>query len=164
MLLKEEADSFLRAYDTYCRRTEDDWAPGVQCKLYKMSELLSYSQKDAMSLFCFDGRGLTEEMLAEGVRKIAGVADSDAELDLGQLVCDTTRKLKLSPDVQVCDQAFAVQLKVQEFLHDRKLSVVFVPNGRWAKGPGTIVARAILAGLTPPDFRDDVRCRVSSRT
>ena len=58
-MLKEEADNFLRAYDTYCRRTEDDWAPGVQCKLYKMSELLLYSQKDAISLFFFGGRRLT---------------------------------------------------------------------------------------------------------
>ena len=160
MLLKEEAYTFLRAYDTYCRRTEIDWAAGVQCKLYKMSELLSYSQKDAISLFYFGGRGLTEEMLAEGVRKNAGVADSDAELDLERLEHDITRKLKLSSDVRVCDQAFAVQLKVQEFLHDRKLSAVFVPSGRWAKGPGAIVTRVILAGLTSPGFRDDVRRRV----
>ena len=83
MLLKKEAHNFLRAYDTYCHRTKDDRATGVQCKLYKMSELLSYSQKDAISLFYSGGRGLTDEMLAEGVRKIAGVADSDAELDLG---------------------------------------------------------------------------------
>ena len=33
-------------------------------------------------------------------------------------------------------------------------------NGRWTKGPGAIVARAIIAGLTPPGFRDDVRRRV----
>ena len=33
-----------------------------------------------------------------------------------------------------------------------------MPNGQWAKGPGAIVARAILAGPTPPGFRDDV-CR-----
>ena len=135
-------------------------AAAVQCKLYKMSELLSCSQKDAISLLYFGGRGLTEEMLAERVRKIAGVADSDAGLDLGQLERDITRKLKISPDVGVCKQAFAVQLKVQEFLQDRKLSVVFVPNGRWAKGPGAIVARAILAGLTPPGFRDDMCRRV----
>ena len=125
-----------------------------------MSELLLYSQKDATSLFYFGGRGLTEEMLAEGVRKIAGVADPDAEHDLGQLEHETTRKFKLSPDLRVCEQAFVVQLKLQEFLHDCKLSAVFVPNGRWAKGPGAIVARAILADLTPPGFRDDVRRRV----
>ena len=67
MLLKEEVHHFLRAYDTYCRRTKNDRAAGVQCKLYKMSELLSYSHKDAISLFYFGGRGLTEEMLAERV-------------------------------------------------------------------------------------------------
>ena len=99
-------------------------------------------------------------MLAEGVRKIAGVADSDAELDLGQLEHEITRKFKLSPDSRVCEQAFGVQLKVQKFFHDRKLSAVFVLNGRWAKGPGDIVARAILAGLTPPGFRVDVRRRM----
>ena len=63
------------------------------------------------------------------MRKIAGVADLDAELDLGQLERDITRKLKLSPDVRVCDQAFAVQLKVQEFLHDRKISAVLCRTG-----------------------------------
>ena len=105
-LLKEEARNFLRAYDAYCRRTEDDRTAGVQCKLYKVSKLLSYSQKDAISLFYFGGRGLTEEMLAERVRKIAVLDDSDAELDLGQLERDITRKLKLSPGVRVCDQAF----------------------------------------------------------
>ena len=83
MLLKSEAHNVLRAYDTYCRRSEDRRAAGVQCKLYRMSELLSYSQKDAISLFYFGGRGLTEEMLAGGVKKIAGVADLDDELDLG---------------------------------------------------------------------------------
>ena len=121
---------------------------------------MSYSQKDVISLLYFSGRGLTEEMLAEGVRIIAGVADSDAELDLGQLEYEITRKCKRSLDLRVCEQAFAVQLKVQEFLHNRKLSAVFVPNGRWAKGPGTIVARVILAGLTPPGFRDNVRRRM----
>ena len=94
MLLKEEEDNFLRAYDTYCRCTEDDRAAGVQCKLYKRSELLSYCQKDAISLsFYFRGSGLSEEMLAEGVRKVAGVADSVADLDLVQLKRDNTRKL-----------------------------------------------------------------------
>ena len=121
MLLKEEAHNFLRAYDTYCCRTEDGRAAGVQCKLYKMSVLLSYSQKNAISLFYFDSRGLIEEMLAECVREIAGVAESNAEVDLGQLEHEITRKFKLSLDLRVCKQAFAVQLKVQEFLHDRKI-------------------------------------------
>ena len=49
-------------------------------------------------------RRLSEEMLAEGVRKIAGVADPDFELDFGQLEHDITRKLIFSPDVNVCDQ------------------------------------------------------------
>ena len=35
-----------------------------------------------------------------------------------------------------------------------------MPNGRWAKESGAIVARAVLAGLTPLNFRDHVRCRV----
>ena len=54
---------------------------------------------------------------------------------------------------------FVVKLKVPEFLYRRKLSALFEPNGRWAKGHDAIVASAILAGLTPPDFRDDVRRR-----
>ena len=99
-------------------------------------------------------------MLAGGVRKIAGVADSDAELGLGQLEHGTTRQFKLSPDFRVCEQAFAVQLNFQEFLYDRELSAVIVPNGRWAKGPGAIATRAIIRSLTPPGFRDDVRRRV----
>ena len=33
---------------------------------------MSYSQMDAVSLFYFDVRGRTEEMIDEGVRKIAG--------------------------------------------------------------------------------------------
>ena len=37
-----------------------------------MNKLLSY----------IGGRGLTEEMLAEDAKKITGVPDSDAELDL----------------------------------------------------------------------------------
>ena len=60
----------------------------------------------------------------------------------------------------MCEQAFAAQLKVQEFLPVRKLFAVFVLSGRWAKGPDAIVARAILVDLTPPGFCDDVRCRV----
>ena len=72
-------------------------------------------------------------MLAEGVRKIDGVADSDAALDLEQLERDITRKLRLSPHLRVYEQPFAVQQKIQEILRDRKMSAVFVPNGRWAK-------------------------------
>ena len=37
---------------------------------------------------------------------------------------------------------------------------MFVPDGRWAKGPGAIVTTASIAGLTPPGFCDDVRRRV----
>ena len=51
-------------------------------------------------------------------------------------------------------------VKVQEILHDRKISAVFVFTERWAEGPGAIVACAILSGLTPPGFRVDVRRRV----
>ena len=40
--------------------------------------------------------------MAEGVRKIARVADSDAELDLGQLEHEITRKFKLSPEILGC--------------------------------------------------------------
>ena len=107
--------------------------------------------------FFFGGRGLANGMLAEVGRKIAGVTDAGVEVDLGQPERDITRKLKLSPDARVCDQAFAVQLKVQEFLHDRKLSAVFVSNGWWEKEPGAIVAKAILAILTPPGFRNYLR-------
>ena len=46
---------------------------------------------------------MTEKMLAEGVRKIDGVADSDAALDLEQLERDITRKLRLSPHLRVCE-------------------------------------------------------------
>ena len=112
MLLEEEVHNFFRACDTHWRRTQDDRAAGVQCKLYRTSKLLSYIQKDAISLFYFDGRRLAEEMLAEGVIKIAGVVDSDADPDLGQLERDITRALNLSPDVRACDPVFAVQLKV----------------------------------------------------
>ena len=59
-------------------------------------------------------RGLVEEKLAEGARKVVGVAEAEAELDFRQLECITTRKVKLSPDVGLLDQAFGVQLNVQE--------------------------------------------------
>ena len=132
----------------------------VQAIQDERAAIVYTSHKDAISLFYSGGCGLTKEILAEGVRKISGVADLNADLDFGQLERDITRKLKLSPDVRVCDQAFAVQPKVQEFFHDRKLSAVFVPNGRWAKRLDAIAARVILAGLTPPGFRDDVGRRV----
>ena len=51
-------------------------------------------------------------MLTEGVRKIAGVDDLDADLDLEQPERDIIRKLKLSPDLRAWEQAFAVELKV----------------------------------------------------
>ena len=60
-----------------------------------MTKRLSYSQKDAISLSYSGGPRLTDEMLAEGVREIAGVADSGVELDLGQLGRGITRKLNL---------------------------------------------------------------------
>ena len=68
-----------------------------------MSGLLSCCQKDAISLFYFCDRGLSEEMLTEGERKTAEVADLDPDLDLEQLERDITRKLKLSPNLRVCD-------------------------------------------------------------
>ena len=51
-------------------------------------------------------------------------------------------------------------MKVQEFHHDCKLSAVFLPDRRWEKEPGAIVARAILPVLSPLSFSDGVRCRV----
>ena len=46
-----------------------------------------------MSLFDFGGRELTDNILAEGARKIARVADADAVLDLRLLEPYITRKL-----------------------------------------------------------------------
>ena len=51
--MKKKVHNFLRAYDTYCRRTEEDPAVDVQYKLSRMSELLSCSQKDVRSLSYF---------------------------------------------------------------------------------------------------------------
>ena len=70
MLIKEVAHNVLRAHDTYCRRTQEDRAAVIQCKLYQMRKLLSYSQRDAISRFHFGGRRLIEQMLAD-VRKNA---------------------------------------------------------------------------------------------
>ena len=53
MLLKEGARNFLR---TYCHRTEDDGAVGVQCKQYRKRELLLCSQRDAISLLLWRPR------------------------------------------------------------------------------------------------------------
>ena len=53
MLLKEGERNFLC---TYCRRTEDDQAVGVHCTQHSMRELLSCSQKNAISLLLWRPR------------------------------------------------------------------------------------------------------------
>ena len=79
-------------------------------------------------------------MLAEGVRKIAGVADLDTELDLGELECDIIYK---------------------------RFSIV--ANCPWclcrtSGGRNDPVqsrqGRTIFTGLTPPGLCDDMRYRV----
>ena len=78
-----------------------------------MRELLSYSQKNAIPFFHLGGRWMTEDMLAKGVRKIAEVTDTNAELDLEQVECNITRKRNVSSDLRVCEQAFAMQFEIQ---------------------------------------------------
>ena len=53
MLLKEGERNFLC---TYCCRTEDDRAVGVHCTQHRMREMLSYSQKNAISLLLWRPR------------------------------------------------------------------------------------------------------------
>ena len=74
MLLKGGERNFLC---TYCRRTEDDRAVGVHCTQHRSRELLLWSHKNAISLLIWRPRVDYIEKLAEGARKIAGVAEAE---------------------------------------------------------------------------------------
>lgn len=54
----------------------------------------------------------------------------------------------------------AIFARINDFFNKRKLSHLFVPEGRWKEGLGKAIAASILTVLHPPRFRSAVKRQV----
>ena len=110
-------------------------------------------------MFYRNARDLSELQLWEGLGRIAKV-QRDADIDADQLQRDLQPLLRWSTERSLSNNLTHVTGGLVGYLEESNLtSTLMMEDGSWLKGPGKIVARLWIVGLTPPRFQRAVRCR-----
>lgn len=133
---------------------------GLDLRELIMGELLSEEHRSSIAASLLARRDMTEDMVREGLERIAGLFGSVDEVNVDQRTQDVNRLQWLVPDVSVSDRVVMVTQQVESFLRHNQVTHIFVPNGRWEAGPGETVAQAIKQGLLPPCFQEEVKKQV----
>ena len=110
-------------------------------------------------IFYINARDLSELQLWEGVGRIAKV-QRDADIHADQLQRDLQPLLRWRAERSLSHNLTHVTGDLVGYLEESNLtSTLMNEDGTWLKGPGKIVARLWIVGLTPPRFQRAVRCR-----
>ena len=97
-----------------------------------------------------NARDLSELQLWEGIGRIAKV-QRDADIDADQLQRDVQPLLRWSAERSLSNNLTLVTGGLVGYLEESNLtSTLMDEDGSWLKGPGKIVARLWIVGLTPP--------------
>ena len=155
------AKQFRTAYDDYREKiavqTSQD---GIPRRVARVDELMALSHRRTIAMmFHRNARDLSELQLWGGLRRIAKV-QRDADIDADQLQRDLQPLLRWSASRSLSNNLTHVTGGLVGYLEESNLtSTVMNEDGSWLKGPGKIVARLWIVGLTPPRFQRAVRCR-----
>ena len=108
---------------------------------------------------------LSELQLWGGLGRIAKVQRDTDDDDAVQLQRDLRPLLRWSASCSLSDNLARVTGGLVEYLEDNDLTITMMnEDGSWLEGPGKIVARLWIVGLTPPRFQMAVcsRCKFLS--
>ena len=138
---------------------------GIPRRVARVDELMALSHRRTIAMMFYrNARELSELQLWEGLARIAKV-QSDADVDPDQLQRDLHPLLRWSASRFLSNNLTHVTGGLVGYLEENNLtSTLMEEGGSWLKGPGKIVARLWIVGLTPPRFQRAVpsRCELLS--
>ena len=155
------AKQFRTAYDDYREKIAVQTAQdGIPRRVARVDELMALSHRRTIAMMFYrNARDLSELQLWEDLGRIAKV-QRDADIDADQLQRDLQPLLRWSASRSLCNNLTHVTGGLVGYLEENKLTnTLMEEDGSWLKGPGKIVARLWIVGLTPPRFQKAVRCR-----
>ena len=155
------AKQFRTAYDDYREKIAVQTAQdGILRRVARVEELMALSHRRTIAMMFYrNARDLSELQLWEGLERIAKV-QRDADIDADQLQRDLQPLLRWSAERSLSNNLTHVTGGLVGYLEESNLtSTLMNEDGSWLKGPGKIIARLWIVGLTPPRFQRAVRCR-----
>ena len=155
------AKQFRTSYDDYREKIAVQTAQdGIPWRVARVDELMALSHRRTIAMMFYkNARGLSELQLWEGLGRIAKV-QRDADIDADQLQRDLQPLLRRRTERSRSNNLTHVTGGPVGYLEESNLtSTLMEEDVSWLKGPGKIVARLWIVGLTPPRFQRAVRCR-----
>ena len=156
------AKQFRTAYEDYREKIAVQTAQdGIPRRVARVDELMALNHRRTIAMMFYrNARDLSELQLWEGLGRIAKV-QRDADIDANQLQRDLQPLLRWSAERSLSNNLTHVTGGLVGYLEESNLTSTFMneDDGSWLKGPGNIVARLWIVGLTPPRFQRAVRCR-----
>ena len=160
-LSKAVAKQFRTAYDDYREKIAVQTAQdGISRRVARVDELMALKHRRTIAMMFYrNARDLSELQLWECLGRFAKV-QRDADIDVDQLQRDLQPLLRWSAERSLSNNLTHVTGGLVGYLEESNLtSTLMNEDGSWLKGPGKIVARLWIVGLTPPRFQRAVRCR-----
>ena len=158
------AKQFRTAYDDYREKIAVQTAQdGIPRRVARADELMALSHRRTIAMMFYrNARDLSELQLWEGLGRIAKV-QRDADIDADQLQRDLQPLLRWSASRSLSNNLTHVTGDLVGYLEEKNLtSTLMEEDGSWLKGPGKIVARLWVVGLTPRGSRGRCAAAVNS--
>ena len=156
------AKQFRTAYDDYREKIAVQTAQDrIPRRVARVDELMAWNHRRTIAMMFYrNARDLSELQLWEGLGRIAKV-QRDADFDADQLQRDLQPLLRWSAERSLSNNLTHVTGGLVGYREESNnlTSTLMNEGGSWLKGPGKIVARLWIVGLTPPRFQRAVRCR-----
>ena len=152
---------FRTAYDDNREKIAVQTAQdGIPRRVARVDELMAMSHRRTIAMMFYrNARDLSELHLWEGLGRIAKV-QRDADIDADQLQRDLQPLLRWNAERSLSNNLTHVTGGLVGYLDESNLTSTLInEDGSWLKGPGKIVARLWIVGLTHPRFQRAVLCR-----
>lgn len=132
-LKQETVRKMLKEYKDYVSKLKLARQQGLKLREVTMAELLSEEKRTSLAARSCARRDMTEDIVREVPKWIAGTFRSIHEVDVDQPTRDMNRLLRLGP-VSAIDRAMVAVQRVKGFLGKNELTHIFVSNSRWEAG------------------------------
>ena len=155
------AKQFRTAYVDYREKIAVQTAQdGIPRRVARVDELMALSHRRTIAMMFYrNARDISELQLWDGLGKIAKV-QRGTDIDADKLQRDLQPLLQWSAKRSLSNNLTHVTGCLVGYLEESNLTSTFMKeDGSWLKGPGKIVARLWIDGLTPSRFQRAVRCR-----
>lgn len=105
----------------------------------------------------YDGEEMNERTLHAGPRAFAGIRNV---FDKNKFASDVPNLLKMNHRLRFEDRFAKVQSNLFGYLDENNLYENVMPRGKWNSGAGSVVMKAMLRELCPPEYKRTVQTLV----